>query len=44
MNIGEDKLQMKTNIFWNFKGDLLGGITAGVIALPLAIALGVSSD
>ena len=43
MNIGEDKLQMKTNIFWNFKGDLLGGITAGVIALPLAIALGVSS-
>ena len=34
---------MKTGILSNFKGDLLGGITAGVIALPLAIALGVSS-
>ena len=34
---------MNKSIFWNFKGDLLGGITAGVIALPLAIALGVSS-
>lgn len=34
---------MKTGIFTNFKGDLLGGITAGVIALPLAIAFGVSS-
>ena len=34
---------MKTGIFANFKGDLLGGITAGIIALPLAIAFGVSS-
>lgn len=34
---------MKTGILSNFKGDLLGGITAGVIALPLAIAFGVSS-
>ncbi len=30
---------MKTNIFSNPKGDILGGITAGVIALPLEIAL-----
>lgn len=34
---------MKTETLPNFKGDLLGGITAGVIALPLAIAFGVSS-
>ena len=29
--------------FSNFKGDLLGGITAGIVALPLALAFGVSS-
>ena len=33
---------MKT-IFTNFRGDALGGITAGIVALPLALAFGVSS-
>ncbi|TKG95974.1 SulP family inorganic anion transporter [Puteibacter caeruleilacunae] len=27
----------------NFKGDLFGGITAGIVALPLALAFGVQS-
>ena len=31
------------NLFTNFKGDALGGITAGIVALPLALAFGVSS-
>ena len=31
------------NIFRNFKGDLFGGVTAGIVALPLALAFGVSS-
>lgn len=31
------------NFFTNFKGDALGGITAGIVALPLALAFGVSS-
>ena len=30
-------------LFSNFKGDLFGGITAGIVALPLALAFGVSS-
>lgn len=30
-------------VFKNFKGDLFGGITSGVIALPLALAFGVAS-
>ena len=30
-------------MFKNFKGDLLGGITAGIVALPLALAFGVQS-
>ena len=29
--------------FTHFKGDLFGGLTAGVVALPLALAFGVSS-
>ena len=29
--------------FYNIKGDAFGGITAGVVALPLALAFGVSS-
>ena len=33
---------MKT-IFTNIKGDTFGGITAGIVALPLALAFGVSS-
>ncbi len=33
---------MKT-IFTNLKGDAFGGITAGIVALPLALAFGVSS-
>tara|TARA_R110001583_G_scaffold174854_3_gene329359 strand:- start:6090 stop:7952 length:1863 start_codon:yes stop_codon:yes gene_type:complete len=31
------------NLFSNIKGDALGGITAGIVALPLALAFGVSS-
>ncbi|UOB19224.1 SulP family inorganic anion transporter [Abyssalbus ytuae] len=31
------------NLFSNFKGDAFGGITAGIVALPLALAFGVSS-
>ena len=30
-------------LFTNFKGDAFGGITAGIVALPLALAFGVSS-
>ena len=29
--------------FSHFKGDMFGGITAGIVALPLALAFGVSS-
>jgi sulfate permease, SulP family len=29
--------------FKHFKGDLFGGFTAGVVALPLALAFGVTS-
>ncbi|WP_442265201.1 SulP family inorganic anion transporter [Tenacibaculum sp. ZS6-P6] len=31
------------SLFSNIKGDLFGGITAGIVALPLALAFGVSS-
>lgn len=31
------------NLFAHFRGDLLGGITAGIVALPLALAFGVQS-
>lgn len=31
------------NIFTHIKGDAFGGITAGIVALPLALAFGVSS-
>ncbi|MBT8320325.1 MAG: hypothetical protein KJO90_01505, partial [Eudoraea sp.] len=30
-------------LFTHIRGDLLGGITACVVALPLALAFGVSS-
>jgi len=30
-------------LFSNFRGDAFGGITAGIVALPLALAFGVSS-
>ena len=29
--------------FFHIKGDLFGGLTAGIVALPLALAFGVSS-
>ena len=32
-----------SNFFKHFKGDLLGGLTAGIVALPLALAFGVQS-
>jgi len=31
------------NMFSNIKGDAFGGVTAGIVALPLALAFGVSS-
>lgn len=34
---------MIKDIFSNFKGNLFGGITAGIVALPLALAFGVQS-
>ncbi len=35
---------MKTTLdFSNWKGDLAGGLTAGIVALPLALAFGVQS-
>ena len=30
-------------LFNNFRGNALGGLTAGIVALPLALAFGVSS-
>lgn len=33
----------KIGLFSNLKRDILGGITAGIVALPLALAFGVSS-
>lgn len=29
--------------FWNWRGDLFGGVSAAIVALPLALAFGVSS-
>ncbi|PHR13804.1 MAG: sodium-independent anion transporter [Aequorivita sp.] len=34
---------MSKSIFSNFRGNLFGGITAGIVALPLALAFGVQS-
>jgi len=34
---------MKQGIFSNVKGDLFGGITAGIVALPLALAFGIQA-
>ena len=40
-------MNKQNNIFGinlkHFKGDLFGGITAGIVAMPLALAFGVSS-
>ena len=36
-------LSAMKNLFVHFRKDLLGGITAGIVALPLALAFGVSS-
>ena len=34
----------KVSLFSNIKGDLFGGITAGVVALPLALAFGEQTE
>ncbi|WP_124978897.1 SulP family inorganic anion transporter [Nonlabens xiamenensis] len=34
---------MTTGLFKHLKGDLFGGLTAGIVALPLALAFGVQS-
>ena len=36
-------MRMKLYDFKNFKGDLSGGVVAGIVALPLALAFGVQS-
>ena len=33
-----------TNLFSNIKGDFFGGITAGIVALPLALAFGEQTE
>jgi len=33
----------KTSFFSNLRGDIFGGLTAGIVALPLALAFGVQS-
>lgn len=33
----------KYNVLWNIKGDLFGGLTAGIVALPLALAFGIQA-
>lgn len=42
MRESKNLLQLK-NLFTHIKGDVLGGLTAGIFALPLALAFGVSS-
>lgn len=36
-------MKITNNLFSNIKGDAFGGINAGIVALPLALAFGVSS-
>lgn len=36
-------MKFKSYDFSNVSGDLFGGLTAGVVALPLALAFGVQS-
>ncbi len=37
-------MNKRLNIFSNIKGDLFGGITAGIVALPLALAFGEQTE
>ena len=37
-------MSTKTTLFSNIKGDLFGGITAGIVALPLALAFGEQTE
>ncbi len=37
-------MRKKIGVFSNLKGDVLGGITAGIVALPLALAFGVQTE
>jgi SulP family sulfate permease len=37
-------MSIKTGIFSNIKGDLFGGVTAGIVALPLALAFGAQTE
>jgi SulP family sulfate permease len=32
------------SLFWNVRGDLFGGLTAGIVALPLALAFGEQTE
>jgi len=36
--------KLKINIFSNISGDMFGGVTAGVVALPLALAFGEQTE
>ena len=37
-------MNSKTGFFSNIKGDFFGGITAGIVALPLALAFGEQTE
>jgi len=37
-------MSKSASFFSNFKGDALGGITAGIVALPLALAFGAQTE
>src|SRR5690606_27073752 len=38
-----DTMNLKQKYLSNLRGDLFGGVTAGIVALPLALAFGVAS-
>jgi SulP family sulfate permease len=37
-------MKQNTGIFSNIKGDVFGGVTAGIVALPLALAFGEQTE
>jgi MFS superfamily sulfate permease-like transporter len=41
--IKKQTYEIENNRFQQFKGDFIGGLVAGVVALPLALAFGVQS-
>lgn len=41
--MSKNNIKRMKGFFKNFKGDAFGGLTSGIVALPLALAFGVSS-